>query len=152
MRQTCFRSLLFVFTVICIVTDLEQVVRAFYAAVSGGDAAGVIALLSDDIVWSIPGPKAVPYAGTYHGKAGVEEFFEILHRYEDLQSFKANELIVDRERGVVCVLGCEIGVAIETGKAFSANWAEVFWIKDGLIAAFEEHIDTHALAAAYSHL
>jgi len=60
------------------VRTLEQITREFYERVSSGDVAGVIDLVDDDIIWSIPGPSVIPYAGTYRGKEGVAEFFRIL--------------------------------------------------------------------------
>lgn len=131
-------------------TELERIARDFYCRVSAGDYEGVISMLSDDVLWTIPGPSQVPYAGAYRGRAAVVEFFRILALCEDLQSFEPTEFIVDEDRGVVCVLGCESAVAIPTGKAFTAEWAEIFHFRDGLIAKFTERIDTHTLAEAYS--
>ena len=36
-----------------------------------GDVDGVLALLADEITWTIPGPAVVPYAGTFHGSAMI---------------------------------------------------------------------------------
>ena len=115
-----------------------------------GDVDGVIELLSDEITWTIPGPPVIPYAGTFHGKAGVAEFFRILLAHEDLESFVPNIFVVDASLGIVCVLGSETAVAIKTGNRFSTKWAEVFRVRDGLITEFEEHIDTFTLAEAYA--
>jgi uncharacterized protein len=134
------------------VSELEQVVREFYRAVSSGDSNGVLNLLSDDICWTIPGPSVIPYAGTFHGKDGVAEFFRILAEHEDLQSFVANQLILDEPKGIACVLGCETAVAIKTGRTFTTSWSEIFWVSEGQIAKFEEHIDTFELAEAYRAL
>ena len=132
------------------VRTLEQITREFYERVSSGDVAGVIDLVDDDIIWSIPGPSVIPYAGTYRGKEGVAEFFRILAEHEDLQSFVPNEFIFDQENGVACILGCEKARAILTGRSFSTTWAEVFHVRGGLVTAFEEHIDTFKLAEAYT--
>jgi len=132
------------------VSELERVTREFYRFVASGDYAAVLTLLAEDVVWTIPGPSVVPYSGTYRGKAAVVEFFRILAANEDLQSFTPEAFIVDEPGGVVCVLGSENAVAITTGKAFSARWAEVFHMNGGRITKFEEYIDTFALAAAYS--
>ena len=131
-------------------SELEQVAREFYRRIELDDVAGVIELLSDDITWTIPGPPVIPYAGTFYGKAGVIEFFRILEAHEDLRSFVPEEFIVDEKRRVVCVIGSETGASLATRRSFQARWAEVFSMRDGLIVAFEEHIDTFALAEAYS--
>jgi ketosteroid isomerase-like protein len=132
------------------VTEIEQVAREFYRLVSAGDYAGVLTLLAEDIVWTIPGPSVVPYAGVYHGKAEVVEFFRILAANEDLHSFTPEAFIIDEPGGIICVLGSENAVAVTTGKAFSARWAEVFHVMGGRISKFEQYIDTFALAEAYS--
>jgi ketosteroid isomerase-like protein len=80
----------------------------------------------------------------------VADFFKLLTKNEDLQRFEPHEFVYDTAGGVVCVIGSETAVARTTGKSFQARWAEIFWIKNGLIAKFEEHIDTFALAQAYS--
>jgi len=133
-----------------IVSELEEVTREFYRRVGQGEVDGVIELLSDQVTWTVPGPTAIPYAGTFLGKEGVAEFFRILLAHEDLQSFVPNEFVIDDARGVVCVLGAETAVAIATGRKFSTKWAEIFRVSNGLITAFEEHIDTFALAEAYT--
>ena len=131
-------------------SDFDHVTREFYRRIGKGDFDAVLELLADEITWSIPGPPIIPYAGTYHGKAGVAEFFRILLTHENLTSFVPSEFIVDEASGIVCVLGSETAVAIHTGKTFSTKWAEVFHIRNGLITGFEEHIDTHALVEAYA--
>jgi len=132
------------------VNEPEQVTREFFRRIGLGDVEGVIELLSEQITWTVPGPPIIPYAGTFRGKEGVAEFFRILVAHEDLQSFVPHEFIVDAARGIVCVLGSETAVAIETGKRFSTKWTEIFRVSEGLITAFEEHIDTFALAEAYT--
>ena len=128
----------------------QEVTSEFYRAVASGDVEAALALLAEDIVWTVPGPSVVPYAGSFRGKDGVAEFFRLLVENEDLQSFTPHEFVYDTAGGVVCVIGSEKAVALPTGKSFEARWAEIFWIRDGLITAFEEHIDTFALAQAYS--
>jgi ketosteroid isomerase-like protein len=92
----------------------------------------------------------IPYSGTFRGKEEVAEFFRVLEACENLHSFAPSEFIVDEKLGAVCVLGGETAVAIATGKRFSTTWAEIFRIRDGLIVEFQEHIDTFAMAEAYT--
>lgn len=130
--------------------SLESIAREFYRCVAAGDADSVIDLLAEHVTWTIPGPPCIPYAGTCHGREGVRQFFQILDANESLLTFEPNTFIVDEARGIVCVLGSETAVALPTGRHFAADWAEVFYIRDGLIEAFEEHIDTFTLAQAYA--
>ncbi|HEY3783067.1 MAG TPA: nuclear transport factor 2 family protein [Fimbriimonadaceae bacterium] len=131
------------------ISNLETIIHEFYRTVASGDVDGALALLADDIVWTVPGLPQVPYAGTFTGKEQVADFFKLLIENEDLQTFTPHEFVYDTAGGVVCVIGSETAVALPTGKPFQARWAEIFWIKDGLISKFEEHIDTFALAQAY---
>ncbi len=131
-------------------TEIERLAREFYVRIGRGDVEGVLDLMSEDVKWKIPGPPAIPYSGTYQGKRGVRDFFDLLYANEDLQSFVPAEFIVDDQNSRVCVIGSETAKAINTGKTFSAEWAEVFRFRDGLIVEFQEHIDTLALFQAYS--
>lgn len=121
--------------------------REFYRRVAAGDVEGVLDLLSDEIVWTVPG--ATPYSGEFRGREGVAEFFRILLAHEDLQSFAPDEFVVDARFGIACVTGSETAAARQTGRSFSVRWVEAFRIVDGLIVSFEEHIDTLAMARAY---
>ena len=47
-----------------------QTVKDFFAAIGRGDKEGLLALVAEDIEWSIPG-QDWPLAGTHRGHAGV---------------------------------------------------------------------------------
>ena len=80
-----------------------RIVQDAYAAVERGDIAAVLAFLTDDVQWSIPGPPEVPYAGTRHGRDGAAEFFRLLGESDEVQLFEPRTFLADGD--VVAVLG-----------------------------------------------
>jgi ketosteroid isomerase-like protein len=49
------------------------VVRGFYDAVAAGDIDAVLDLLDPEVEWRAP--ESLPWGGTFHGHAGIREFF-----------------------------------------------------------------------------
>ena len=125
----------------------EKIVRDFYARFGAGDIEGALALLAEDVIWSLHGPVEIPYFGVFEGRDGVRDFFARLAAAEDIRAFNPN--LFHASANIVCVEGDEVGVAKETGRAFSARWVQVFKVNGGLIAAWDEYIDTYPLVMAY---
>jgi len=50
-----------------------ELVKKGYAAFGAGDAAGAMAYMADDIVWTVPGESAI--SGTCRGKQEVGSFW-----------------------------------------------------------------------------
>lgn len=125
----------------------EQLVRDAYAAFVRGDIDGVLARVSDDVVWDCAGAPELPYGGVRHGKTGVAEFFRILADTENVQTFEPQEFISDRD--TVIVLGRYAAVVKATGRTAQAEWVHVFRIRDGKVAGWREYLDTAAYLQAY---
>jgi ketosteroid isomerase-like protein len=76
-------------------------VRGAYEAFGRGDLPGVLAILADDIAWSVPPP--LPQAGDAHGRDEVGAFFQRLGAlWEDL-SLELDDFVASGDR--VCVIG-----------------------------------------------
>ena len=52
-----------------------QTVKGFFAAIGRGDREGLLALVAEDIEWTIPG-KDWPLAGKHRGQAGLTDLLE----------------------------------------------------------------------------
>lgn len=126
-----------------------QIVQEAYAAFGRRDIGGVLASLSDDIVWESmtgAGPH-VPHAGRRTGKRAVSEFFETLLTTLDYQRFEVREFIAQGDR--VVVLGSYAATPRSTGNYVEADWVMVFRLRDGLVTDFREFTDTAGVSAAY---
>ena len=109
-----------------------DLVRRFHDAQQRGDAAAVIGLLADDIVWHVPGNNLL--SRDYSGKAEVAAFFT---RARELSGASVRTELIE-------VLGSEtFGIALvrvfaeREGKSLDGQFqAFTYRIKDGKIAEF----------------
>jgi ketosteroid isomerase-like protein len=123
-----------------------QLVKDGYAAFGRGDLPGLLSLLTDDVVWDIPG-EGLPMAGSYRGHDGAASFFEKLRQEADVLDFQPREFLADGDR--VLVVGWERVKIKATGRGADVDWVMSFTIRDGKIAAFRQYTDTKAFADAY---
>jgi uncharacterized protein len=124
------------------------VVQDFYAAVESGNMEGILATLATDVSWGLHGPSIIPYFGTFQGHGGVQDFFRRLFEVEEVLEFMPMDFVDD---GVTVVaIGHERCKVKKSEKEFSVPWAQIFTVKDGKIARFQEFIDTATMAEAYS--
>jgi RNA 2',3'-cyclic 3'-phosphodiesterase len=113
--------------------DPVAVVRSFHSAqarmYAGGDLDSVRSLLSDHVVWHVPGRSAI--AGEHTGIDAVLAYFDLRRRLAD-QTFQVTvhgaALIADR---VVQLAG---GRAVRGGRSLEWETAGVFRVADGRIA------------------
>ncbi len=59
-----------------------QTVKDFFAAIGRGDGKTLLALVTEDIEWIIPG-KDWPLAGTHRGHAGIAD---LMHKSSELET------------------------------------------------------------------
>ena len=124
-----------------------QVVREAYAAFGRGDIPALLASLTDDIHWFLPGEGLIPQAGTYRGRDGVAGFFKKLAETTEFDAFEPREFIASGDR--VVTLGYYRGRSKATVRSFEADWCMTYRIRNGKIATFREYMDTAAVAQAY---
>ena len=121
-----------------------QTVKAFFAAISGGDRQALLALVAEDIEWIIPG-EDWPLAGTRHGHAGLADLFETASRTIET-STEPREFIAQGDR--VLVVGSASGRIKATNKTFQDDWVFAITVRDGRLTSIREYVDTQALARA----
>ena len=121
--------------------------KKVYSCFSSGDLPGLIACLAEDVQFDLFGPNAIPYFGTYGGRAGVEEFFRRLLEHEEVLAFTPEEFIDGGD--TVAVLGREHCRARATGRDFTVRWVHVFQGRGGRLVRFREYIDTAPMIEAY---
>jgi len=121
-----------------------QVVRGFFAAMSGGDKQGLLALSAEDIEWIIPG-EDWPLAGTHRGHAGLEGLLQKACEME-ISSPTPPEYVAQGDR--VLVVGFAKGKVKATNKSFEDNWVFAMTVRGGKVTDIREYVDTQALALA----
>jgi ketosteroid isomerase-like protein len=125
-----------------------EIVRQAYENFKSGDIQSLLGLFTDDIDWRVPTIANVPFAtGRRSGREEAGGFFATLADSQDVKTFEPREFIAQGER--VVALGHYSWRVKSTGQEYEGDWAHVFTIRDGRIAAFQEYTDTAAIAAAY---
>src|ERR1700744_2439112 len=122
-----------------------QVVTDFLAAIGSGDQQRVLALVAEDIEWTIPG-EGWPLAGTHRGHAGLAA---VLHTAsEEIETIYPTppEFVAQGDR--VLVVGVATGKIKATNKPFKDDWVFDITVRHGKLTKIREYIDTQALARA----
>lgn len=127
--------------------ETVAVVRAIYDAFAAGDVAKVVALMAPDMEWNeaenFPYADGNPYRGADAILGGI---FARLGSEWDGFAAVPNEFL-DAGDSVV-VLGRYRGTYRATGRAIDAQMAHLWRVRDGKAAAFQQFVDTLAVARA----
>jgi ketosteroid isomerase-like protein len=122
-----------------------QIVKDFFAAIGSHNEHDLLALVSEDIEWIIPG-EGWPLAGTYRGHAELAAVLKKASNEVETKYPKPPEFVAQGER--VLVIGVATGKIYATSKPFRDEWVFDITVRDGKIARIKEYIDTQALARA----
>src|SRR5579862_8209946 len=128
--------------------DPLSVVKQLYAAFDRGDLKAVTDSVSEDVVWTQYGPQySLPFAGTFHGRAGVSQFFKLVD--DTLTDVHAGqrEFLVSGNR--VIVPGWEESTVRNTGGHYRVDNVHAFTVVNGKITQFEEYIDNAEVLEAF---
>lgn len=121
-----------------------QTVKDFFAAIGRGDREALLALVTEDIEWIIPG-EDWPLAGTYRGHAGLADLLKTASTSMET-STEPREFVAQGDR--VLVVGFSSGKVRATNKSFEDDWIFAITVRDGKLTSIREYIDTQALARA----
>jgi len=121
-----------------------QTVKDFFAAIGRGDSEALLALVTEDIEWIIPGQNW-PLAGTHRGHGGVTDLLETASKSIET-STEPREFVAQGDR--VLVVGFAKGKIKATNKTFEDDWIFAITVRDGRLTTIREYIDTQALARA----
>jgi ketosteroid isomerase-like protein len=130
-------------------TQNTKVVQDAYASFLRGDAAGVLALVNDSVVWKgTTGASAdVPMAGVRHGRAEVAEFFKLVGAHIAFSRFEPQSYVAQGDR--VVALGHYTG-RTSVGGSFDSDFVMIFTVRDGRIVEFQEFLDVAQYNAAWA--
>lgn len=129
--------------------EAEQVLRAYLAALTGGDVTAIAESFAQDARWSVHG--TLPLAGTRDGRAAIMKFLlgaGNLYR-PGTQHFTFGDIIVQGER---VVLEWRVrGIASATGLPYDNEYCGVFTVRHGRIVEVREYLDSlHAAQVLFA--
>ena len=122
-----------------------QVVKDFFAAIGSYNEQDLLALVTEDIEWIIPG-EGWPLAGTYRGHAELATVLQKASEEIETTYPTPPEFVAQGDR--VLVIGVATGKIYATNKPYRDEWVFDITIRDGKIAHIKEYIDTQALTRA----
>ena len=123
-------------------------VEALYAAFMRGDLPAILESCAPGVVWeSNADRERVAWGGQWRGHEGATGFFIALAGNLEFLAFEPRSFHPSGE--TVVVLG-HTKARFRTGAqgVFDSDWAHVFTVKDGKLAAFREFYDTAAMERA----
>jgi uncharacterized protein len=120
-------------------TSNADLIRNSYDAFARGDIETVLAVLDPKVEWTEA--AGFPTAGTYTGPEAVVAgvFVRLATEWENF------EAVPDRmasDGGTVVATGTYSGTFKETGRSFTARFAHVWELRDGMVVRFEQVADT----------
>lgn len=124
-----------------------QKVNQLYEAYNRRDINSILNTLSRDCIWEVMGQPEITFAGIYHGKNDVKEFFGKLEEALDMSDFSVEHIL---ENGnLVVATGHFNAMARKTNKRFSTIWSMTFEFNDEeQIVHFRDCFDTLTCARA----
>jgi ketosteroid isomerase-like protein len=124
-----------------------QKVNQLYEAYNRRDLDAILNTLSQDCIWEVMGQPEIPFAGIYHGKDDIKEFFGKLEDTLDMSEFTVEHIL---ENGnLVVATGHFNASARQTNKRFSTTWAMLFeFNEEEQIVHFRDCFDTLTCARA----
>jgi ketosteroid isomerase-like protein len=125
-----------------------SIVQNAYADFANGNIHGVANACTDDIAWGSFENKDVPFAGNYHGKKGVVDFFNTLTGSVDYLEFEPKQFFADADS--VFVKGYHKGKVKSTGKVFGHDFLMEFQLRNGKVNSFFAWIDTTDESQAFA--
>ena len=103
--------------------------------------------LSDDVDWWAAGSRdRLPWAGEWRGRAGVQEFFQVLGREMKYEKFAAEELVAEGDR-VIAIVSAS-GHAVRSGRPFESHIIREYQFREGRIVRVRNFYDTAAYERA----
>jgi ketosteroid isomerase-like protein len=123
------------------------VVQAIYQAFVEGRIEDVVAAMTHDVIWIVPGTQAVPWAGTWLGPDRVRTLLVTMAEMREVDAFEVRQLI---EAGdTVVALGHIDAQARASGAPFASDWAMVWKLRDGKVCFHQAYQDTGEFARAF---
>ncbi|WP_426177437.1 nuclear transport factor 2 family protein [Massilia sp. TWR1-2-2] len=127
--------------------DNKQLIMQCYQLYKDKNIKGLLNLFHDDIEWIANDSDDIPYAGSFHGKDQVAQFFTMLDQAQDAIRFEPQDFIAEND--MVVATGISSWHVKSTGLTYDNPWSHIFTIRDGKVARLQQFNHTAAAEAAY---
>jgi ketosteroid isomerase-like protein len=118
----------------------REVAAELFARFSKGDIDGVLALMTEDVNWRIPGkPELSPAAGDY-GKERVGRLFRRM--LTQLESGLAMTVVGSVAEGDQVAVEVESRGDLRNGRQYRQQYHFLIGLRDGKISSVHEYLDT----------
>lgn len=121
------------------IQEYKDLITEGYKLFQAGDIPKLLDLYHDDAEWAGPESEYLPYAGCFHGKRGIAEFFSKLDATMQALHMQPKQMIAEGD--TIVVIGDATWVARNTGVQFDNPWVHVFRVRDGKVAQFSSYHD-----------
>jgi len=120
-----------------------DVVRGLYAAFERGDATGIMAQLNEELDWNEAENFMLSDGNPYRTPDAVAQ--GVFGRLAtELRDYEATPTELFDAGDVVVAIGRSKGIVVASGKAFDAQYAHIWRVRDGKIVGFQQILDTLA--------
>jgi ketosteroid isomerase-like protein len=121
--------------------DNKRSAVELFARFSASDIPGVLALMTDDVTWRLPGkPELSPVAGIYNKERLKRLFDRMLAQLESGLQMTVVGLVAEGDNVAVEV---ESQGDLRNGRKYRQQYHFLITFRDGKIAAVREYLDTH---------
>ena len=118
----------------------KEIAAELFVRFTKSDIAGVLALMTDDAVWRIPGKKELsPAAGDY-GKERIGRLFNRM--VSALENGLAMTVVSSIAEGDVVAMEVESSGDLKNGRRYRQQYHFHIEFRDGKIARVHEYLDT----------
>lgn len=125
----------------------KQLVIEGYRLFQRGEIGKLLELYHDDAEWIGPESEFLPFAGAFHGKAEIAQFFIKLDAAARAERFEPAQFIAVDDK--VVVMGQATWLAKPTGRSYDSAWVHVFTLRDKKVARLDIYYDTAAAEKAF---
>ncbi|PZF72556.1 hypothetical protein [Taibaiella soli] len=126
----------------------EAIVKQLFYDYAHGNAAGVFAAMSNNIVWTEPGAPGVPFGGIHSGIQEVQKMFGMEQALLQILAPLTPTCFFNKDN-MVLVQGHDSAKVLATQKIYSTEWVMAFTLADEKIVNVQVYMDTYAIAEAF---
>jgi hypothetical protein len=126
-----------------------KLIQGLYAAFGRGDIPAILSEIANNAgVTHSPGsPDKLPWARTYRGRQGWEQFFKDLGEALEPLGFEPRDYVAQGDR--VVAFGHFRARVKATGRIFEDPWAMDWVVRNGKVASCHVYEDTAAVEVAF---
>ncbi|MBI4854892.1 MAG: nuclear transport factor 2 family protein [Acidobacteria bacterium] len=118
----------------------KKIVCELFDRFSASDINGVLAMMTDDVTWLLPGkPESLPIAGLYSKEQLEKLFYTLLEGLKDGLKMKVKNAIAE---GNMVAIEAESEGDLKNGRFYRQQYHFAIELRDGKICAVREYLDT----------